>query len=255
MSIVADDRLRPSTRVDGRWVYVSLASAGVVIAFLGFLPTYWLPLAAGTLDIPPVRHWHAGIFFAWTLFVLSQTMLVANRRTPLHRQMGRVGVALAVLMVVTGVLTAASSLHLGIAAGFEHESKVFSIVPLTGILFFAGLFAAAVYNVRRPDVHKRLMMVAALSILEAPIARWFIIALAPADAVGPPPVMVTVPPALVVNALVVAAMIYDWKTRGRTHGAYLVGFALLVAVQVLRIPLSESGAWLTIAAWFVSVTG
>jgi hypothetical protein len=254
MSFVAQDRVGPIVRADGRWFHVWMAGICALVAFVGFAPTYWLPLATGSLDVPMVRHVHGAFFFAWTLFFVMQTMLVANGRTAQHRQTGKIGAGLAAAMVLTGFMVAASSLHGGIAAGFEHAAKVFLAVPLTGIVFFGVLVGISIAHVKRPAVHKRLMLVATIAVLEAPVARLFMLATMPADAVGPPPVSVALMPALAVNLLLVAAMIHDWKTRGRTHAAYLWAGAALVAVQLLRMPLSETSVWLAFAGWFASVT-
>ena len=49
----------------------------------------------------------------------------------------------------------------------------FAIVPLSGILFFAVVFTLAIANTRRPETHKRLMLLAGISLLDAAVARWF----------------------------------------------------------------------------------
>jgi hypothetical protein len=254
MSITHEDRGSIGVRADARWFYVWTAIVCVLFAFFGFAPTYWLPLATGALTVNPVVHLHGAVFFSWTLFLVLQTSLVANGRTAKHRQTGMIGVALAGLMLITGVMVTAHSLAGATAAGFALEGRIFSIVPLTGVVFFAILVGFAIANVRHPDVHKRLMLIATVSILEAPVARWFLVAMAPADAVGPPPVTITVMPAIVVNLLLIAIIVWDWKLRGRVHRAYVYGFGAFLALQVLRIPLSESSAWLSFATWFGTVT-
>ncbi len=42
--------------------YLMMAVVFAVVAVLGFAPTYWLPLARGTLKVPPITHLHA-LFF------------------------------------------------------------------------------------------------------------------------------------------------------------------------------------------------
>ena len=54
------------------------------------------------------------------------------------------------------------------------------------------------------------------------------------------------------HLLIVAGMIYDWRTRGRPHPAYWVAGGLTLAVQVLRVPLSASPAWLSFADWLAT---
>jgi hypothetical protein len=38
-----------------------------IVAFCGFLPTYWLKLADGTFSGTPIQHLHGAFFFAWYL--------------------------------------------------------------------------------------------------------------------------------------------------------------------------------------------
>ncbi len=54
----------------------------------------------------------------------------------------------------------------------------------------------------------------------------------------------SVPGALITDLLVVAAMVYDWRTRGRPHPAYLIAGAVLLFVQLIRMPLGPSPQWL-----------
>jgi hypothetical protein len=55
--------------------------------------------------------------------------------------------------------------------------------------------------------------------------------------------------------LLVVAIIYDWRTRGRPHPAYLFGGAALVALQVGSHFIGPTAAWHSIATWVVSLAG
>jgi hypothetical protein len=237
----------PSPRVSARvgessfYFYMSLCCAAV--AFLGFAPTYWLPMATKTLKAGPIVHVHGALFFGWSLYLVWQTWLAASGRVARHRAVGMIGVSFATAMTIFGTLVAIHAMQGAAAIGMRSEGIAFAIVPLGGIAFFAVTFALAVANVRRPELHKRLVMLAAISILDAAIARWFMTLLAPPGAVGPPPVAVAIPPALVAWLLVVVAMIHDWRSRGRPHPVYLIGGAALLAVKLLSLPISGSQAW------------
>jgi hypothetical protein len=250
MSIVAQERIGPVGGVDSRWFYVSLAAFSALFAIAGFAPTYWLPLAAGTLDLPRVLHVHGALLFSWPAFFLLQAALVAGGQTVRHRQFGLLGVALAIAVTVSGVVAAAHALNTGIATGYAHEARAFSILPLSAIAFFAVVVAVAVANVRQPAVHKRLMVLATFSILQPAVARWVFVLFAPADAAGPPPVLISLIPTLVVDALLLVVIAYDWRRHRRLNPAYVYGMIALVAVQLLRIPLSESAVWHTFSRWF-----
>ena len=60
-------------------------------------------------------------------------------------------------------------------------------------------------------------------------------------------------PALMVDLLIVAAMIDDRRTRGHVHRVYWIAGAVLLAVQVLRVPLSTSHVWTVIAQWLLTL--
>ena len=54
---------------------------------------------------------------------------------------------------------------------------------------------------------------------------------------------VTLAAALVVDLLIVAAIVRDWRTRGRPHAAYVVGGACMLTVQLLRKPFAYTPLW------------
>ncbi len=225
------------------------AATFVAVAVIGFAPTYWIPLTRAKLEVPPITHVHALFFYGWTLLFLRQTWLAATGEVTRHRELGVAGVALATGMLFVGLNASVTSLKRAEAAGFGDAARAFSIVSVTAIVMFAVLVAIAVLNVRKPEVHKRLMVVATASMLQAAVGRWFLLFLAPARPVGvtgvasPPPVFVTVMPGLVANLLIVAAMIHDRRTMGRVHRVYWIAGACVLAVQVLRVPVSTTSAW------------
>jgi hypothetical protein len=61
---------------------------------------------------------------------------------------------------------------------------------------------------------------------------------------GPPRTVASVmAPSLIADVFILVGVIYDWRTRGRPHPAYLIGGATIVAAQVLRGPLSTTQWW------------
>ena len=85
------------------------------------------------------------------------------------------------------------------------------------------------------------------------MARWFLTFLAPPGPIGPPPVEVTIVPALVAYLLLVAAMIFDWRQWGRPHPVYIYGGIALVAVKILNWPISATSAWHSLAGGILAL--
>lgn len=250
---MAATAIDPARRTMGTF-YVWMAALFVLIAFSGFAETYWLQLPAGTFTGSPLLHLHGLLFSAWTLFFLSQTWLAANGRMQHHRAWGVAGVSLATAMVFVGEATGIASMQKGVADGYAHAARAFAIVPITAAILFAVLVAWAVVTVKKPEIHKRLMMLATLSILQAPLGRFFFLTIGGGGGPGsrpgsgpPAPVATTAGPGVLVVALIVATTIYDWRKNGRPHPVYLVGGAAVAIVELGRAMLGDTGPWQAIA--------
>ena len=235
------------------YFYFYMALACTAVAFLGFAPTYWMPLAKRSFSASPVVHFHGLLFFAWALYFAFQSWLAASGKIARHRAIGMIGVSLATAMTISGFLVAVNVMKRSAAIGQTDQGIAFAIVPLSGMLFFAVVLTLAIIHVRRPETHKRLMLLASISLLDAAVARWFLTFLAPPGPPGPPPVPVTIPPAFVAYLLLVAAIVYDWRARGRPHPVYVYGGLALVAVKLLNWPISTTAAWHSLAGGILAM--
>jgi hypothetical protein len=249
--------------------YLWMAVAMAATAFLGFAPTFWVPMAQGVPERIGVLAIHGTLFFGWTLFVIYQAWLVGSGNVARHRETGLIGVSLATAMVIFGVLAAINSgvRAIGLNAGAAGES--FMIVPLAAILTFAVLVVAAILNTKRSEWHKRLMLSATAVLLDAAIARPFIVYLVMGGhpppfhgTVGlagfnapPPPVLGVLPPALIALLFIVAGMVRDWRVLGKVHPAYWWAGGFALSVQLLKIPLSDTPLWHSFARSLIALAG
>ncbi len=238
-----------------------MAATCLVVAFVGFAPTYWLQLAPVTFIGTPLLHLHAALFSAWPLYLLLQTTLAARGRVGRHRAWGLLGISLATAMVFVGFAVANGVLATRLAAGYGDAARAFHIASISMITLFGGFVFIAILYVSRPEIHKRLMLLATVSMLPPAIARLFFavsVGIGPGlrPGLGPPRTVESVlAPALVADALILAGVIYDMRTRGRPHPAYLIGGAIVLAVQVLRIPLSTTPLWYAVADFLARFSG
>jgi hypothetical protein len=249
--------------------YLWMAVAMAATAFIGFAPTYWVPMAQGVPERISVLAIHGILFFGWTLFVTYQAWLVGSGKVARHRDVGMIGVSLATAMVIFGVLAAINSATRAIGLDAAEAGEAFIIVPLSALLSFGVLVTAAILNIRRPEWHKRLILAATAVILEAPIARPFIVYLVMGGhpppfhgTVGlagfngpPPPVMGVLPPALISLLFIVVGMVRDWRVLGKVHPAYWWGGGLALSVLLVRIPLSDTPLWHGFARYLISLAG
>ena len=114
----------------------------------------------------------------------------------------------------------------------------FLIVPFATVIVFPVLVGAALLLRRKPELHKRLMLLATLELVPAGVARWAVVApLGPLAYFG------------ITDLVVVAMLAYDRATTGRFNRATVLGGAFLVASQIGRIVIAGTAAWLSFARW------
>jgi hypothetical protein len=248
-------RARP--REVERRFFVNMAYVCALVAIGGFIPSFWAPLASGTFGRGSIVHLHGLLFSAWPILFIIQARLALAGRSEHHRALGLAGISLATAMLFAGVAVTIHSLEAGIAAGYEPQARAFAIVPLSIVLLFAGLVAAAIANVRRPAAHMRLMLTASITMLPPAFARILFVTLAPEGlpppgSGAPPDVVFALGPSFLANGLLVAAMIDDRRKNGRVHAAYVKAAIVILVVQLARIPISASGTWHAVTTWLLS---
>jgi hypothetical protein len=216
-----------------------MAVAFAITVFAGFSRSYFLKAHYGTPELSLLLHAHGLVFTTWVLFFLAQTTLVAAGRTYIHRRMGVAGAVLAGLVLIMGTTTAILRVKGGAAPIPGVSPLSFLAVPLFDMVVFAILIGTGLYFRRRLDTHKRLMTLATISLLSAPIARL------------PFGVLKAGPPAFfgLTDLFIVALLVYDLATRRRVHPATVWGGLLIVASQPLRLMISGTPAWLAFAGW------
>src|ERR1700735_5161131 len=87
-------------RSESRNFYVWMAGGFLLVAFGGFVPTYWAKVATGSFHAEPIIHIHGALLFSWTCFYFVQTALVASGRTLTHRAWGLAGVCVFPALIV-----------------------------------------------------------------------------------------------------------------------------------------------------------
>jgi hypothetical protein len=225
-----------------RAFYTGMAFAILAAVLLGFSRSFFLrPLFPGHPGAPE-RFFllHGVIFTAWFVLLAVQASLVGLGRTGLHRRLGVLGAALAIAMVWTGIAGAlvAARRPTGFV-GIDVPPLRFLAIPLLEMVLFPLMVGAALVLRRDPQSHKRLMLIASISILTAAIARW------------PFEIMKAGPPAFlgITDLFLVPIVAWDLATRRRVHPATLwAGLALLLS-QPLRLWVSGTDAWMTFARW------
>lgn len=234
--------------------YLGSAAVLLLIVIVGFAPTFYLRPAFGG----PEFSWRGGvselswrvfahglILTAWFLVFVVQAALVAARRTDLHRTLGWAGAAIGLAVIISAGFATPYRMAELAAQGRPATRPGAAIIAwsnTTSIIAFATLLAAAIVLRRRPEAHKRLMLIASISLVQPAfgrIFRWPVF-----EAPGLEGVMLSV---FAPFALVGALIVYDLLSRKSLHPATVAGTAVFGTLKlggVLLLAPSALGPWL-----------
>ena len=227
--------------------YVGMAVAILVTVFVGFSRSFFLRPLFPDWHSPsePIFYVHGTAFSAWIALLVVQASLVARGRVDLHRKVGPYGAALAAAMLALGVLCALIAARR--PTGYVDvpvPPLQFLAIPLFDMVLFACFVPLAVLERHNPQSHKRLMLLATISLLDAALARWPVVTdLEPPVSYG------------LTDLFVVAIAIWDLRSRGRLHPVTLWGGLAIILSQPLRLVVSGTEGWVAVARWLTGLLG
>lgn len=231
-------------RARAKKFYVGLALGVATIAFVGFWPTYFGPLLAVNADHLPLIHFHAAVYVGWLLIFVAQVFFAARGRIDLHMKLGKFGIGYGVFVILVGLLVSFGMFAVRVRAGAADEASGRLLGPLLDMVVFAPLFAAAVFYRRRPELHKRLMIVATTALLIAAVGRMRFLG-------SPANIGLLM---LVWSSPILVAMAYDFAKRRVVHPVYVLGLVLLlVEGPILRRMGRDSELWRGVTARLVTL--
>jgi len=228
-------------RARDRWFFAIAAIALCAIVFAGFARTYYLKRWFHTPALSWLLQLHGAVMTSWFLLFVVQTRLIATHRIKMHRRVGVAGAVLAALVVVVVSAVIIDTQRRAVRLGHQHLP---AMAFQSGIvLVFAILVTAAIVLRRRSDVHKRLMLLACLSILSPGIVR------IPLHAIHTGGLFSLIG---ILDACIIICAIVDALNHRRLHPAFLWGGLLIILFQPLSLLLGATSAWKHVARMLVA---
>ena len=146
----------------------------LAIVLIGFSRTFFLRPIFKVPAVPWYVYVHGAVMTAWIVLLVTQTSLIAARRTDLHRRLGIGGAFLAVAVAVSALLltlTIPSLLQNGRPSPNGQPLPFAVAYPIMWgnfgsiTLLFATMVPIALWMRRRPEVHKRLLLLASFTVV------------------------------------------------------------------------------------------
>ena len=222
-------------------IVIPLGFLMAAIAIAGFWRTYFHALFLGQSRAEWIFHAHAAIFMGWIGLVILQSWLAIKGRIALHVKVGKFGMAYGAALVVFGLAFSLILLSRRVAdVGVDGTRGAF-LTPLLDMLTFGIFLAGAWLTRKRPEHHRRYILLAANSILIAAVGRLF-------GGTGSVATGDVVPFLLLWLSPLWIAMAYDGLRHRIVHPVYVFGAFLLIALRYRQL-LRETDAWMAISRW------
>ena len=224
-----------------------MGAAVAATVFAGFARSYylshWLTPPARTPEITPLLHLHATVFTLWIALQVVQPGLVAAGKVAVHRSLGWFGAGLAFLVWLLGNFASVEAMEVGYKG--VGDPYAFYAITFFSMQAFGPIVLLGILKRRNAAAHKRLMLLSSAAILEAAVGRL-------------PLQMVfdTAPLSFYLGAdlIILAGILYDWRSRGSVHPVWIWGGGLLIASQILRVAIMHTEPWLAFAHWAAALT-
>jgi hypothetical protein len=233
MDVIAANRSRARP---GNWFYFYCSCLIAAVVGYGFSHTIGNNLLHPAVPRPFVLWVHAFVFCGWIVLFILQITLIRARRIRWHRRLGVATMLLGGTIPVIGVATTLEMTRFDVDHGLFDavEGAAFLGIPFNDVIFFTGALAAGYWWRTRPEIHRRMMLLATCLLTPAAFARFpFITITALRWYPG-------------VDALLLLAVAQDVWVAGRVHRAYAISLPLVVSGQIAAM-------WLYLArpTWWV----
>ena len=231
------------SRFLNKYFYFCMSLLIAAVVMYGFSHTVNDNLLHATPPRPLILWFHGAVFTAWLGFFIFQSALVRTHHVKLHRMTGWFGAALGVLMPVLGISTAII-MHRFEFIQFHAEAiqlpptganPTFLAIQTVDILSFTVFFWLAIYWRKKPEYHRRLILIATCALTSAAFGRipmvpeaWFYAG---------------------VDALILLGVGRDLIVNHRIHVVYRYALPAMILCQIAAIQI-----WLHHPAWWVKLS-
>jgi hypothetical protein len=217
------------------YFFMSLLIA-VVVAY-GFSHTVDENLIHPAVPRPFILYIHAAVFSGWVLFFIFQSALIRTHNVRVHRLTGWFGVALGVAIPVLGISTAITMARFNTLHLYTTSAALDMMIPFFDIACFTTTFPLAIYWRKKPEFHRRLVLVATCALTAAGFGRF------PAHLL--PPVIFYAG----VDLLILLGVARDLIVNRRIHRVYVYVLPAFILGQtvVMYTIMHNSAYWLKIA--------
>jgi hypothetical protein len=209
--------------------YFQISFVLAILIVFGFAHSLVPRLLKAPYSIPLSLTVHISLFTAWLILLLIQCGLIRADCLKTHRSLGLASLVIGIMLPVAGVWV---TLQMGVIHQQRHDSSSSGIIfPLSDMLHFVPLYGLAMLWRRHPAYHKRLIILATITLSRAAYFRY------------PPFLHPNLWVLFAEDVLILVCVVRDLVVERRIHTVYRVAFPVLAAAQMLEIGIVGTEIW------------
>lgn len=213
----------------------------LVVAILGFWPSYFSKFVDGTANFTQYIHVHAVIMLFWVLALIAQPILIRKGQLSLHRLIGKISYVLFPLVIIAAALLAHHRTE------FSRDVARGLFITFKDIVVLLVAYGIAIAYRKDTAIHARAMIATAIPFLEPALVR-FLGWILPKD-FSVNPYLLTV---LIMDLILIGLIIRERKEkRGRWVFPLILG--LYFIIQFIIFNRVEIPGWQSLAEWYASL--
>lgn len=213
----------------------------LLIAVLGFWPSYFSKFFNGTADFTQYIHAHATVMMLWVVMLIAQPILIRKGQLSWHRILGKVSYVLFPLVILAGTLLAHQR------APFETNLATGLFIPFKDIVVLLVAYGIAIYYRKEVAIHARAMIATAIPFLEPALVRFLGNVLPESFPLHP--YLCTV---LIMDFILIGLIIRERnEKRGKWVFPLILGLYLII--QFILFSGTEIPGWKALAEWFAGL--
>lgn len=218
-----------------KYFYFGMSLLIPLVVVYGFSHTINQRLIHATPPAPWILWAHGFVMTAWLVFFILQSSLVRTHNVKIHRRTGWFGAGLAASITVIGIATAVVMDRFLVFRLHVPNQQWFFSIQVWDMIAFTTCFWLAVYWRRKPEFHRRLVLIATCALTSAAFGRmpwlshhWFYAG---------------------VDVLILLGIARDLIVTRRIHVVYRYALPAFVVAQTVAVNL-----WLRHPAWWEKLT-
>lgn len=215
--------------------YLAIALLLTAVLLFAFARSFYLQPLFGAEPLTIALAIHGVCGTAWFALLVAQAWLARTGQIARHRQVGSAGPWVAASVVCTALWIAGTTAFDGVLTGSGLPEATGLFIQLGTSLWFTVLVSFGFWYRLRPEIHKRLMILATVTMMAPAFSR---LSRLFRDG-GPPPFDSSVFAA----PFIIALAIHDWRSRGRIHPVTLWAGGLYLVWTQIRMPIGRSVVW------------